>query len=271
MKQVSIIGLFSCCALLNAQRHEVGMRMGTSNVVGDIGKTSYIQSRSYGVTRTPLIIGGNYKMNFNPYQGVRLSVSYMYIDFDDMKAKERYRNLRGSFDTNEILETSLTFEYNFFSVNNQMKRASSMWSPYIFAGVSGLWYEIPRYSFTVTQNRTTKSYAVRHKAEEKGGRFSVGIPLGIGIKYKFSYNWAVYGELTFRPTFTDELDYNNVENTDYTVEYLGISTNDKPMAVQAFEDYIKTLKIGNLNSKDWLNSISVGVSYSFGRPPCYCD
>ncbi|MGZ5211062.1 MAG: DUF6089 family protein [Kaistella sp.] len=25
-----------------------------------------------------------------------------------------------------------------------------------------------------------------------------------------------------------------------------------------------------MNSKDWVNTISLGLTYSFGRPPCYC-
>jgi hypothetical protein len=37
------------------------------------------------------------------------------------------------------------------------------------------------------------------------------------------------------------------------------------------DDYAKNSAIGNTNSKDWVNTISLGVSYSFGRPPCYCD
>ena len=37
------------------------------------------------------------------------------------------------------------------------------------------------------------------------------------------------------------------------------------------EEFLKNRQIGNINSKDWLNSISIGLSYSFGRPPCYCD
>ena len=102
-------------------------------------------------------------------------------------------------------------------------------------------------------------------------KLSGSIPFGIGIKYKFNYNWAIYGKLTFRPTFTDDLDYNNIEHTDYNVSYSNIPEANLPNAVKAFDNFINANKIGNLKSKDWLNSISVGISYSFGRPPCYCN
>ncbi len=36
-------------------------------------------------------------------------------------------------------------------------------------------------------------------------------------------------------------------------------------------DYSDEYNLGNLNSKDWMNSMSLGLSYSFGGPPCYCQ
>ena len=41
-----------------------------------------------------------------------------------------------------------------------------------------------------------------------------------------------------------------------------------PAAENAVKDYLNSKKRGN--STDWLNSLVIGVSYSFGRPPCYC-
>ncbi|MFX4347614.1 DUF6089 family protein [Acinetobacter baumannii] len=29
--------------------------------------------------------------------------------------------------------------------------------------------------------------------------------------------------------------------------------------------------MGDQKSKDWMNTVSLGLTYSFGRPPCYCD
>ena len=39
MKKLFIINLFFGFALFNAQRHEIGFKVGAANVVGDIGKT----------------------------------------------------------------------------------------------------------------------------------------------------------------------------------------------------------------------------------------
>jgi hypothetical protein len=37
------------------------------------------------------------------------------------------------------------------------------------------------------------------------------------------------------------------------------------------KEYLEKRAIGDTRNKDWMNSITLGVSYSFGRPPCYCD
>ncbi len=108
------------------------------------------------------------------------------------------------------------FDYNFLPVNEEQK---SMLSPYIFGGISGLMF-----------NTTLE-----------GNKFGFAIPFGAGLKYKFNYNWALFGEFMFRATNSDTLDYSDEYN------------------------------LGNLNSKDWMNSMSLGLSYSFGRPPCYCQ
>ncbi|WP_442878285.1 DUF6089 family protein [Anaerorhabdus sp.] len=36
-------------------------------------------------------------------------------------------------------------------------------------------------------------------------------------------------------------------------------------------EFIKNRNIGDSESRDWLNTFSLGLTYSFGRPPCYCD
>ena len=272
MQKLFIIYLFFGFASFNAQRHEVDFKIGTANIIGDIGKTNYIQIFPENITsEIPIHIGASYKRNFNPYQGIKFTLGYHHIYHSDTNAKESYRKNRRTSFSNNILEGAVAFEYNFFPINNELRE--SMWSPYIFIGISGLWYNQPSYSFIVKENSSSSgnNYTITLQTQKFIKKFSGGVPFGIGIKYKFNYNWAIYGELTFRPTFTDDLDYNNIEHADYKVSYSNIPNANLPNAVQAFDNFINANKIGNLNSKDWLNSISLGVSYSFGRPPCYCD
>lgn len=220
-KTLVIIALFFINLFAHAQRHEIGIQLGTSNLTGDIGKTKYINPFPNSINNLanegiPFYGAIMYRMNFNPYQSVRFRLAYNRISFDDRYAQELYRANRGLYGTNSVYEASAIFDYNFLPVNEEQK---SMLSPYIFGGISGLMF-----------NTTLE-----------GNKFGFAIPFGAGLKYKFNYNWALFGEFMFRATNSDTLDYSDEYN------------------------------LGNLNSKDWMNSMSLGLSYSFGRPPCYCQ
>ena len=220
-KTLVIIALFFINLFAHAQRHEIGIQLGTSNLTGDIGKTKYINPFPNTINNLanegiPFYGAIMYRMNFNPYQSVRFRLAYNHIQFNDKYAQELYRASRGLYGTNSVYEASAIFDYNFLPVNEEQK---SMLSPYIFGGISGLMF-----------NTTLE-----------GNKFGFAIPFGAGLKYKFNYNWALFGEFMFRATNSDTLDYSDEYN------------------------------LGNLNSKDWMNSMSLGLSYSFGRPPCYCQ
>ena len=227
-KTLVIIILFFFSFLAYAQRHEIGIQLGTSNLTGDIGKTKYINPFPNSINNLanegiPFYGAIMYRMNFNPYQSVRFRLAYNHIQFNDKYAEELYRASRGLYGTNSVYEASAIFDYNFLPVNEEQK---SMLSPYIFGGISGLMF-----------NTTLE-----------GNKFGFAIPFGAGLKYKFNYNWALFGEFMFRATNSDKLD-SKIDTPDYSDEY----------------------NLGNLNSKDWMNSMSLGLSYSFGRPPCYCQ
>lgn len=91
-------------------------------------------------------------------------------------------------------------------------------------------------------------------------------PFGVGLKYKFNYNWALSGEFTFRPTFSDQVDYSEIKEKDIRVQS-NLGEQETAVIVQNF---MSQRNVGNINSKDWINSATVILSYSFGRPPCYC-
>lgn len=291
-RRVSILLFLIAFISLQAQRHEIGVKMGMSNLVGDIGRTNFFLQKpfgdkisSYGI---PFYGGVMYRMNFNPYQTLRFDFGYSHIQFADKYAKEQYRRNRNLGGTNSAIEASAIFEYYFFPVNNEQK---SMLSPYVFGGLSGLLIGTNRATF-VNDFKRVGATAVAPKNEndftttvtfESGNKLTGAIPFGAGLKYKFNYNWALSGELLFRPTFSDAVDYSVIDKKDYRLTYnkdiLQDGTNKsllqqdpyKTVAEKRAADYLQNRSVGNVNSKDWINSITLSVTYSFGRPPCYCD
>ena len=254
--------LFFCfVTMANAQRHEIGVQMGMSNLVGDIGRANYILQKPIGNVSDyglPFYGGLMYRMNFNPYQTVRLNLGFNNIQFDDNYAKEDYRRMRKLSGTNSVYSADILFEYNFLPVNEEHK---SLLSPYIFGGLSALYMSAVKPQLIINSMTDVR---VSFKEDKS---FTMGTPFGIGLKYKFNYNWALSGEFTFRPTFSDQVDYSAVKESDVTVTKTSLSEEQTRAVVK---DFINQRTIGNPNSKDWINSATLILSYSFGRPPCYC-
>ena len=288
----SFFALILMSGFYKGQRHELGVQLGMSNLVGDIGRTNYILQKpvlsnigDYGI---PFYGGILYRMNFNPYQTVRLNVGYSHIQFLDSVAKEQYRRNRNLWGTNSILEADLIFEYNFFPVNDEQK---SLASPYIFAGVGGLLANSTKVSLVNDFRRDAGGRAIAPTSStdfetnptyESGNQLTMAIPFGVGLKYKFNYNWALFGEFMFRPTFSDSIDYSVVNDKEVKVTYnkdilapgsTKSLLQESPylqVAEERAAEFLKNREVGNINSKDWVNTVSIGLTYSFGRPPCYC-
>ena len=290
----TLIALFFISVGYKGQRHEIGVQVGMSNLVGDIGRTNYVLQKpvldniaDYGIPFYGSIL---YRMNFNPYQTVRLNLGYNHIQFIDAYAKEQYRRNRKLWGTNSVVEADLIFEYIFFPVNDEQK---SLVSPYIFGGVGAILASTPQLIVENDFRRDAGGTALAptnvndfetRTTYTSSKKLTMAIPFGIGLKYKFNYNWALFGEFMFRPTFSDSIDYSMVDDKSVKVTYnkdiLAAGSNNKSLLQESpykeiaeakVAELLKDRQVGNINSKDWVNTVSIGLSYSFGRPPCYCE
>ncbi len=290
----SFLILLGTMASVKAQRHEVGVRLGMSNLVGDVGNTNYILQKPLSTSRMsewgfPFYGGLLYRFNFNPHQTIRLDLGYNQVQFSDKAAKEEYRRNRNAYGKNDIYEASLVFEYNFFPINNEQM---SMLSPYIFGGIGGLMYDAPKATLKHDFKRDANGVALAPIDENDfvttaqysmGKKTTLQIPFGVGLKYKFNHNWSLFAEATFRLAFTDQLDYSKILEKDvvsnYNPDILSPATGGSLLQTGSYlavakereANFIEKRKLGDSETKDWLNTFSVGLTYSFGRPPCYCD
>lgn len=290
----SFLAVLGTVVSIKAQRNELGVRLGMSNLVGDIGRTNYILQKPLDLNKAsdwgiPFYGGILYRFNFNPHQTVRLDLGYNQIQFSDKAAKEEYRQNRNAGGKNNVYEASLMFEYNFFPVNNEQK---GMLSPYIFGGVGALMFDAPKANMVNDFRRDADGVAQAPINEldftttavyTTGKKTTMHIPFGVGLKYKFNYSWAIFAEATFRYTLTDQLDHSKILDKDVTGSYNGdiLSPSTGGSLLQTGAYYVVSKEreakligernIGDLQSKDWMNTVSLGLTYSFGRPPCYCD
>jgi len=136
---------------------------------------------------------------------------YVFNDRIAMKGTLTYAGLKGSYDSEvdgilpeygwvsgkpgsfkrNIIDIALTGEINLFSYDHKYI-ASSVFTPYIAFGLGGMGYN--RLVETPSGSTGTKPY------------FSMVLPVGLGVKYKFSKWVRVGAEWTFVKLFVDDVD-----------------------------------------------------------------
>lgn len=189
---------------MNAQIHEVGVFLGGSNYIGDVGSTTYISpdKAAFGLL---------YRWNKSPRHAYRFSYTQSTITANDLHSKEGGRKLRGYRFDNTIREFSAGLEFNFFDFNlHESKRKVT---PYVFSGLSYFRYD----SLYIQSGETEK--------EKKAG--SIAIPMILGVKTNLTTNFVLGLEVGARYTFSDNLDGSNPDNDNLrSLRFGDLNNND---------------------------------------------
>ncbi|NVK53241.1 MAG: hypothetical protein HWD85_09925 [Flavobacteriaceae bacterium] len=186
MKKQLLAIVFVCITSISwGQINEIGVFIGGTNYVGDVGSTNYIY---------PNKIGGSlvYKYNTNPRIAFRGMLSLLPISGDDAKATNEIRQNRNFNFQNSLKELAIGIEYNFFEYD--MTSDDKYYTPYIHVGVSGVLYQ------HVASEITTGQYNFTSKS-------TISIPFGLGFKGRLFYNVGFAFETKVNYTFVDELDF----------------------------------------------------------------
>ena len=198
--------LFLCfsCVGMQAQIHEIGLFLGGSNYIGDIGQTTYIAPHEAA-------FGLIYKWNKSPRHSYRLSYIQSGVTGDDADSKEKSRNLRGYRFKSEVKEFSLAMEFNFFDFN--LHDSETKVTPYVASGIN---YFFANYNLYDSKTNTT----FEGRTEK---RKSVAIPMIIGVKSNITSQFVLALETGARYTLTDNVDgkfnqhFGNINNNDWYV------------------------------------------------------
>lgn len=254
-KFLLIIIVFCSIQSVFAQRHELGVSVGGANVIGDVGKGNYINPfptrlSKNGSIYLPGSIGALYRFNFNPHMGFRASLSYSRAGASDHLSGEQFKIDRNKSFSNTILEGAVLFEYNFKDINEAQEFAHS---PYIFFGAGLANYRTRSYDLDNT-NRIVST----DKRDN-----SLVLPFGVGYKVRLNYNMVVSLETGFRYTGKDDLDYNNPKFST-KMQQAGVTDT-------TIDQFMQSKTFGNLSNNDWYVITGLTLTYSFGRPACYCN
>lgn len=187
---------------MNAQIHEIGLFVGGSNYIGDVGATTYISPNQ-------LALGILYKWNKNPRLAYRFSLNGAYYKANDLDSDDPSRNQRGYRFKNSIKEVSLGLEFNFFDFN--LHDIERKYTPYVHSGLNYLRF---RDSYLKSNNIIM---------EERIG--ALAIPMTLGIKSNVLPHVILALEVGARYTLTDNLDGSNPKD-DSLMKFGNINNND---------------------------------------------
>ncbi|WP_236636736.1 type IX secretion system protein PorG [Sinomicrobium soli] len=203
----TVFFLFLCCAG-TAQIHELGVFLGGSNFIGDVGKTNYINPNE-------LALGGIYKWNKSSRYSYRAMLSYTKLHADDTDSGDQAREARGYAFSNKILEASLGIEFNFWEFD--LHSLHRPFTPYIYAGVAGLNYRMWYLEQSTEQLRPQKR------------RTTLAFPFGLGVKGEVLPNLILGAEVIVRYSLANDIDGSYPEKEpeagDYRV-FGSYNTND---------------------------------------------
>jgi hypothetical protein len=189
-----ILVLFFCLSfqnVLNAQINEIGVFLGGSNFIGDVGKSTYVAPNK-------LAFGVLYKWNKSPRHSYRFSYTQSTISGNDLDSDVPGRFERGYNFKNEIKEFSAGLEFNFFDFNLHEKLTRKV-TPYVYSGISYFAYD----ELFVVGGET--------KIDYRSSTFA--IPMIVGIKSNVFENIILGVEVGSRYTFTDNLDGSSPKNS----------------------------------------------------------
>jgi hypothetical protein len=209
---------------------------------------------------------------------------YNRLYFDDVRAAEDYRYKRLLDGDNTLLEASVLFEYSFFDINDIRHFGAS---PYIFGGVGVYSYHDRKYNITHQRVRNPDGSPrdplspydfITEYGYKQSTKFDFSIPFGVGYKIKFKYNWILAFEVGARYTFQDNLDYSAIKTEDFNVAVdprlteLRLQDPQLDSEINARNaSLIGRNQTGNtFKSNDWYLVWGINLTYTFGRPPCYC-
>ena len=185
-----------------AQIHEIGVFLGGSNSIGDVGPTTYINPNSS-------VFGLIYKWNKSPRHSWRFSYNQTSLKANDLDSDEQARVTRGKNFKNELKEFTFGLEFNFFDFNLHL--LDRQITPYIYSGITFLKYD--------------ELFILGSDSRLDYGSTTFAIPITIGVKTNIARNFVLGAEIGARSSFTDNLDGSNPENENFTTLRFGNVNN----------------------------------------------
>ena len=193
MNRIFLLFLLFTITSTKAQINEIGVFLGGSNYIGEIGSGTYINPNKPA-------FGLIYKWNKSTRHAYRFTLTHAEIGANDLNSKAANRYNRGLSFSNTINEFSAGLEFNFFEFD--LHKLENQFTPYVFTGLSYFSYN--------------ELFYLGDELKEDYKEGSLAIPMVVGIKSRLNKKFIIAAEVGLRYTFTDNLDGSNPENENLT-------------------------------------------------------
>ena len=191
-----------------SQTYEVGLSLGGTNFVGDIGSTKYFSPTNAG-------FGMVAKWNRSNRHSFRFSALYLPISAFDEKSDEARKIFRDFEFTNSVKELSLGLEFTWWEWD--LHKGGRQTTPYMYTGITVINYG----ALALATDGTFKAY---------DDNWSMAIPMVFGVKTNLLQRIILSAEFGARYSFTDNIDGSNPEDlslpVDKDLNFGNLNTND---------------------------------------------
>ncbi len=187
----------------HSQIYEVGMFIGGSNFIGDVGATDYISPNTAA-------LGLMLKWNRSPRHSWRVSLIYSDLKGYDKDSDDPRRVKRNYEFDSSLLEISAGMEFTFWDFD--LHTSGLKITPYLFSGITTARHD----NFFYDQNGEI--------VDENTSSWAFGIPMVLGVKSNITNNIILGFEVGARYTFSDEID-GSVPDGDFNEQFSFGNTN----------------------------------------------
>ncbi|MEC3905769.1 DUF6089 family protein [Tamlana sp. 2201CG12-4] len=209
MRHLTILILSTLTMNLSySQINEIGVFVGGSNFIGDLGATNYISPNAPS-------IGFLYKWNKSKRHSWRASVIYSDLKAYDSKSDDPRRQQRNyDFDSN-LLEISAGLEFSFMDFD--LHSGEKIVTPYLYSGLT-------------TTKHDDYYYLNGTQTPDNTSSWAIGIPMVLGFKASIIKGFVFGIEVGARYTFSDGIEgslpadpakqayrFGNINNNDWYV------------------------------------------------------
>lgn len=250
----------------NPQTIEVGPHFGATAYVGDLNVWRHLPQWEWKqFNQFHYDWGVVVRYNYDSRWSFRLDYSHLRLRASDTVTAWRPQanlNFKSTVD-----DLSFMVEFNF--LDYYTGKINKGFSPYIFAGVSGLMYYVQPYTgidsldVLYLNNLGEKNGAdVFEVGKEREGRnFALSIPFGVGCKVSISNHLAATAEWRMHYTLTDYLDgVHGNYGTSNKPEGYNYDFNDPT------ETFPEGYQRGNARNNDWFGMLNLSLTWKFVIP-----